>query len=542
MLGGIKLSTRNIIFSFILLIGTTLLGACSNDTNNSDNTLSKDESETVAKENMPIVEEPINLNFIGGQDIRPADDWNDILVLNEYEDLTNVHIDWELIPSDSIEEKRNLRLGGGDLPDAFYHMGLSQKDLMKYGEQGVFIELSDLIEDYAPNLNALFEEHPEIKKSISMSDGGIYSFPSINDPDFTSMRMAAKPFVNRDWLDELDMDMPETTDEFYEYLTAVKEKDPGNNEGIPYGSPDIDNLLSWLKGSFGVGNLGFANNYFDMDPDNNDELRFYPISDGYKEMLQYTNKLYEEGLIEQSIFSMELDQYLSNAADGKYGSTNWYGPELQFGEGGAPLEGAPALEGPNGNKDYIGISDPVSSLGAFAITSENEHPAATVRWIDYFYGDEGSKLMLMGIEGETYEEMENGEVKYKDYIVDSDESLTDELNKFTIWGGGFPLLFKEEYFFGAETTDQELEATDKLEPDTIETPLPQLPYTSEEMKILNSLGTDIEKYVNEMKDKFIEGQNSFDEWDQYVDTIEKMGLEEYMGIQQDAYERYQSND
>lgn len=515
--------------------------ACSNNASD-DNLISKEEKETVAKEGMPIVEESISLNFIAGQDIRPGDDWNDILVLNEYEKLSNVKVEWELIPSNSIEEKRNLRLASGELPDAFYHMGLPQSDLMKYGEQGIFIKLNDLIEDYAPNLKALFEEYPEIKKSLTMHDGGIYSFPSINEPDFISMRMAAKPFINRDWLDELDLDMPETTEEFYDYLKAVKEEDPGNNDGIPYGSPDIGNLLSWLKGSFGIANRGFTNNYYDVNPDNEDELRFYPISDGYKEMLEYTNKLYSEGLIEQNIFSMELDQYLANAADGRYGSTNWYGPELQFGEGGAALEGAPALEGPNGDKKYVGISDPVTSLGAFAITSDNEHPAATVRWIDHFYGDEGSKLMLMGIEGETYEETDDGGVKYKDYITNSDESLTDELNKFTIWGGGFPLLFKEKYFFGAETTEQELDAAEKLEPDTIENVLPQLPYTKEERRTLNSLGNDIEKYVNEMQDKFIVGQVPFDEWNAYVETIEKMGLKEYMDVQQVAYERYKSID
>lgn len=526
----------------ITLLILLVMGACSDNNENTAVEVSEEEKETVAKEGMPIVEEPITLDFLGGEDIHPADDWNDILVLNEYEDRSNVNINWETVPAESIEEQRNLRLGGGNVPDAFYHMGIPQRDLMKYGEQGVFIDLSELIEDYAPNISALFDEHPEIKKSMTMADGGIYSIPTIIEPDFISHRMAAKPYINQDWLDELDMTLPETTDEYYEYLKAVKEEDPGNNDGIPYGSPDIGNLLSWLKGSFGVANLGFAHNYIDEDPENEGELRFYPISESYKEMLEYTHKLYNEGLIEETIFSIELEQYLANAVDGRYGSTNWYGPELQFGEGGAPFTGAYALEGPNGDKQYIGIADPVTSSGAFTITNENEHPAATLRWIDYFYGDEGSKLMLMGVEGETFEETEEGELKYKDYITESDESLTEELSKFTIWGGGFPFMFKEDYFFGAETTDQELESAGRLEPDTIEKPLSQLPYTEEENKTMNSLGSDIEKYVNETRDKLIEGQMSFDEWDDYVETIEKMGLDKYMEVQQDAYERYQEID
>lgn len=487
---------------------------------------------------MPIVKDAIDLEIMAGEDINPADNWNDILIFNEYEERSNIHVNFEMIPHGSIEEKRNLKLVSGELPDAFYRMGLSQRDLMKYGEQGILIELNDLIDDYAPNLKAIIEENPEVKKGITMHDGKIYSFPSLSEPDFISLRMGAKPYINRNWLDELNMDMPETTEEFYDYLTAVKEEDPGDNNGIPYGSQGINNLLGWLKGSFGVGNLGPANNYYDEDPDNEGQLRFYAISDGYKELLEYTNKLFNEELIEQNIFSIEHDQYLANAAEGRYGSTNWWGPELQFGPGGAPLEGAPALEGPNGDKVYASFSGPVSSLGSFAITNSNKNPEATVRWIDYFYGEEGVELMFMGIEGETFERTDDGGVKYMDYITDSDETLTQELNKFTIWGGGTPTMFMEDYFFGAESTDQELDAAERLEPNLIDNPTPQLPYNEEESKKMESIGADIEKYVGEMTDKFVEGQVSFDEWDDYIETLEKMGLDEYMEIQQTAYDRF----
>lgn len=45
-----------------------------------------------------------------------------------------------------------------------------------------------------------------------------------------------------------------------------------------------------------------------------------------------------------------------------------------------------------------------------------------------------------------------------------------------------------------------------------------------------------------MQDKFIEGQEPLNDksWDKYIQTIEKMGLEEYMKVNQDAYERYLS--
>src|SRR5699024_2489828 len=133
-----------------------------------------------------------------------------------------------------------------------------------------------------------------------------------------------------------------------------------------------------------------------------DTLRFYPTSDDYKEMLQYITKLYSEELIEQNIFSIETNQFLSNATDGRDGSTNWFSPVDSFGkEEGQKFTGMPALEGPNGDDKFARLGPTIPNLGAFLITSENEHPAATMRWIDYFYGDEGIKLFFMGIEGET---------------------------------------------------------------------------------------------------------------------------------------------
>jgi putative aldouronate transport system substrate-binding protein len=531
----------------ILLTMILLLAACSSKKSDANEEVANEDLDNLNESGMPIVEKPITLNFFAGKTAQSADDWNDVLVFNTYEDMTNIKINWEMVPSESLNEKKNLRLASGDLPDAFHTVGMSNEDLMKYGEQGVFISLNELIEDYAPNLNKILEEYPNIKKGLTMPDGNIYSFPTIESPDFLSVRMAAKPYINEEWLDKLDMDMPETTEEFYEYLKEVKSTDlngNGKDDEIPYGAPSIDDLLSWIKGSFGISNKGFQNPYFDLDP-KEDKMRFYPTSDEYKEMLQYVNKLFKEGLIEQNIFSIDLNQYLANAADGLYGSTNWYSPVDIFGkESGGVFTGAPALEGPHGDKLYIGLRDPLVSRAPFTITNQNEHPAATVRWMDHFYGDEGAKLFFMGVEGETYEETPDGDVEYVDKIRNSPEGLTfeQEASKYLTWpGGGAPGIFKKEYFKGAESSEQELEAAERLKPDTIEEAWPSFTYTKEESGDLASFGSDIEKYVDEMQDKFISGDAAFSEWDNYVKTIEKMGLDKYMEIQEKAYERYQNN-
>src|SRR5699024_12210470 len=67
---------------------------------------------------------------------------------------------------------------------------------------------------------------------LTHPDGNIYSLPTLDDPEFLSLRISAEPWFRQDWLDELGMDVPKTTDEFYDYLKAVKETDLiGDGEG-----------------------------------------------------------------------------------------------------------------------------------------------------------------------------------------------------------------------------------------------------------------------------------------------------------------------
>lgn len=67
---------------------------------------------------------------------------------------------------------------------------------------------------------------------------------------------------------------------------------------------------------------------------------------------------------------------------------------------------------------------------------------------------------------------------------------------------------------------------------------PQFTYTDDEADQLDSLASDIEKYVNESRDKFISGELPLSSWKKYVRKVEQMGLDDYMEIQQNAYDRY----
>ncbi|MFC0302494.1 ABC transporter substrate-binding protein [Virgibacillus soli] len=538
-----KLNKRLLLLMIVIL--SLLISACSDKGSTNESKKGDESGQNVNETGLPIVDEKIDLTFFANKPAQNEDnDWNDILIWNKYSEDTNINVKWDLQNPDALEEKRNLALGGGDLPDAFFLAQIPNTDLLRYGSQEVFLPLNDLIEKYAPNLTALMDNDPSIRKAITFPDGNIYSMPSLIEEDFLSLRLSARPWINEDWLKELDMEIPETTGEFYEYLKAVKELDPaGGGKTIPYGGTHIQELVQWLSGSFGVMNHGPSNANLDLDPNDNNKVRFYATTDEYRQMLEFIHKLYDEGLIEQSIFSIEWGQFLANASENLYASMIFYDPIELFGdEIGSQYNSVAALEGPQGHQSYNKLSSSVWDPANLVLTSENKNPEATVRWMDHFYSDEGAKLYYMGVEGETFEE-KDGKAVYMDHILNPEGDMTFEqaIAKQLTWLGSISGIIKADFFQGGESAPQSMEAAEKIEPFVPDEIWPRFTFTADENKFLQSKGQDIAKYVEEMRDKFISGDADLSTWDEYVETIEKQGLDELMEIYQTAYDRYKES-
>lgn len=497
------------------------------------------------KTDFPIVDKPIKLQFMTGRDPKNAKDYNHVANWAKYQKMTNTRISWGLVPGNDVEEKRNLALSGDDYPEVFNSMAFGVRDIGKYGNQGTFIKLNDLIDNYAPNLKKLMEKYPEVRRGMTFPDGEIHGLPTIRDPDFLGLKIPTKLFIRGDWLDKFDMNVPATTDEYYRYLKAIKTKRPnGKSDSVGYGNrggtgdPGINLLIETLSGSFGVGNRGFAQGYLDVDPGSDHTVRFYRISDGYKALLEYLHKLYSQGLILKNIFSIDISKAWNAAAKGMYGSIIDQAPDPHF--NAKNFVPTPALKGPDGDHTYNQVSPSLTGLGGFVITEKCKHPLVAMRWMDYFYSDTGAKLFFMGVEGKSYKETKDG-VEYLDKIRNpKDGKTTDEAKApyVTYMGGRYAGLIKGDYFKGVETSKQSAEAANLLKPDMQKTIWPAFTYTQDESERLDSMADDIEKYVDESTDKFINGDLRVSDWDKYVNKIKEMGLDDYMEIQQAACDRY----
>lgn len=527
----------------------TLLAGCggAGDNGGTSGASQEQEGETAQSQNlnatgMPIVKEPIELTFFTGlAATNGSNKFEERLVWSEYAKMSNIKVNFQTVPFENLTEKRNLALANGDYPDALYSARVPAADLMKYGSQGVFIRLNDLIDQYAPNLKKLMEKYPDLRKALTMPDGNIYSFPSFYSPEFLPMLIGTPLWVKKDWLDKLGMEVPQTTEEFYQYLKAVKTTDLNGNgqlDEIPYSGTGINPLMEQLMGAWGVGTRGLGHKHVDIDPKTN-ELRFFRTTENFKELLQYMNRLYTEGLIDKDVFTQTGNALYAKGGKDLLAATINPNPKTQFnGEG---YIGLGALKGPHGDQLYTHIKVPMVWPGAFVITDKNKNPEATVRWIDHFYGDEGATFYFMGKEGVSYNQTADGKLEYVDEIRNNPNGLTMDqaLTKYVSWmGGSYPGYVQEKYFKGSETLPESIEAGKKAEPHVIKELWYNFNFTDEEVEFMSSIGSDIHTYIKEMEAKFITGATPFSEWDKYVQAVQGMGVDQYMKVYKAAYDRY----
>ncbi|OIA99600.1 ABC transporter substrate-binding protein [Paenibacillus sp. LC231] len=489
----------------------------------------------------PIVDDKMTVTGFAGKFFANAD-WNNIKLWQEYEKMTNIQVQWDTVHKDNLAEKRNLLLAGGDYPEMFYASAFPRTDLLKYGKQGAFIPLNDLIDQYAPNFKALMEKYPVIEKGITMPDGNIYGLPTIYDPEFRSV-LYGTPWVKSEWLTKLGLQEPQTLDEFYDMLKAFKEKDPNGNgqkDEYAWGGVGTAGIVNYLRGSFGLNYQGTSNINVDTDPASG-KVRFIPTDPRYKELLQFVNKLYKDGLLEQDIMSVKSTEVDAKGVEGLLGVVDNVDPVAIYNQEG--YVGLPVLKGPHGDQMFSATGSPLGNIGMFVLTDKAKNPAALIRWMDYFYSDEGIRMFFMGWKDETYKEDAEGNVDYVDDIKNNPEGLNldQAVGQYLIWPGGYyPGFVTQKYFKGAEGLPTSVENAKKAEPYVIpqDKVWPPFNFTADEQSELTGIQTDIHTYVDEMRDKFIAGNESFDNWDQYVANLQKMGSERYLAIYQSAADRY----
>lgn len=505
----------------------------------------------------PITEEKTELSMIIVQE-NYVEDYENNGFLNWYEEKTNIHMNLEVLPKASVEEKLSAKLAGMELPDIFC-TNMSNESLVAYGSQGVFLPLNDLIDEYAPHIKAVMEEYPYVLDYMVASDGNIYNIPNIGGTLHSTM--PKKGWINQTWLDNLGLEMPETLDEFYNVLKAFKEQDAnGNgdpNDEIPYaGCTGANNEIEgFILQSF----LPYLQDNYLMVTDG--KVEFAAIQDEYKEGLEYLHKLFEEGLIAQESFTMDrtaLTALAENPSANLLGGANalvYSHFTVDGGESGRyeEYEALPPLKNEDGECYVYDRGFSGNGLN-FIITQNCENPEAAIRWIDEIWnGDDALKLGYtpnMGEEGVGWAYVTDGkedlvgEPADYEWLIPFGTKTSDHLSQT------LPAFFSEEYINSQALTEtNELEArllniTKELyEPYSAKDRyLPNLFFDSETIEAYGDLRTQLSDVVETYLVRFVTGELDIESgWDEYVSELENAGLNDYVSNTQAVYDKNMEN-
>jgi len=259
----------------------------------------------------------------------------------------------------------------------------------------------------------------------------------------------------------------------------------------------------------------------------------------YKEFLTFMNKLWKENLLDKD--------YLNNNFNITYEkcSTDRAGAIISW----ATFSGTYSGLHPKGDKSgntpiYIPQMPPVGphgqayfprrfivSVGGNAITSFCKNPEAAMRWIDIVYAsEEALKLQNYGIEGVTYK-MVNGEFQPMDNPTGGTWGQL-----LASVGGGQPTFSHVQWGWETRFPKWTLPYNKKMQEYFVD-PLPTVVQTKEEIAVEKEVGTDLATYRDEMMYKFIQGQVPLSEFDNFVATLKKLGLDRLVQTMQQRYDR-----
>ncbi len=434
----------------------------------------------------------------------------------------------------------NLMLSGGTYTDIIMNADLVKNATARI-EEKVIVPLNDYIDEYAPNLTRWMEENPEIRKTYTTENGDFICFPYLRGSE-----TASGFWINQAWLTECGLEVPETIDEVTNVLLAFKEK----YNVTPF------SMMQTVMDDEGTGRYGVMGTIYDAYGvptryswfrDREQKVHLSAYEEGYRNALKVFHSWFEQGLLDPDYASVDSKLIASKAAAGQIGLLQCdYQVYVKI---DAALDGAEntwiPIKDPKVNKDdaheYYTRLTTTTTFGACVTTACKNVPLAC-QILDYCYSDEGNVFFNYGIEDVSFNYNADGQPEYTDLYKNGPEGLGEYAAMYTpSVCGGYPAGFKSGEAGRARNSQIMRDAEDIwLEGGTEDWWLmPVLSATTEETETYTDLNSVISTYCGEMYHKFINGEVDLDAgWDEYIDTLKGMGVEDMIAIKQAQLDRF----
>lgn len=497
---------------------------------------------------LPISEEKIEVTWFAGMDSNLTtlvDNMNETPFFQQLEEKTNIHIVFDHPAAGNGTTAYNLLFASGDLPDMISHQSPGYPGgLDACIDDGYILDLTDLVPEYCPNYMKAVKDFSEqydenVLRSSYTGSGRIGAVGQL-------MQRPQGPwaglYVRGDWLEDCELDTPETFEDWEEMLTAFKDKCGATTPMLLFKN-GYDNVFNSMVMGFGV-----TSSWYQEDG----QVKFGPAQEGWREYVTMMHDWYEKGLIDPDFMASTASASLlpdtAMVTTGKTGAFVGIYTNVAMWEA--------AIEGDKDN--FIPVYTPVKNAGdthnfqslilsnatataGLSISAQSEYAEECLKMFDYWFSEEGALFCNYGVEDDTFSFDEAGEAHFTDKIKANPDGLSfaqamayytfpparpvyqawfreldsvpeKDVGCFDVWGKG--------------DSSKSMPAASALAMD------PAL-YTE-----YSTIMTDIQTVVDEKTPQFISGVISLDEYDAYVETIQSMDIERAAEILQQAYDAF----
>ena len=485
------------------------------------------------------------------------------------EEQTGYNLEFQVYASgsDIAANITTATLAGEKLPDILFGMELSSASIKQFGENEDFVDLQEYFADkegaskiwwdrLTEGSLSEYEQGEIVRKMTDIETGAIYAVPSIEVSPIDVLQYQV--WINQTWLDKLSLKAPTNINELYDVLVAFKNNDCNGN-GAKNDELPLMGAMSGTRGSYVVDWIINQYMYYDHNQQyslENGKVVSYYTQDSYREALKFVNKLYSEGLLNDTAFTNNNGSMgaVTTPQNGVAKCGIFVGHLTLHTTPGnmllqeyvplTPMQGQTCVYGPNTNSRNC------------IITSGCENVDAAFNLLMQMRTEEASLRIRYGEFGVNWEWAEEGEVSDMGYPAKI-RILDDPFGKpntcfwvsatgsFTVHAEGESAVYaqsKSEWEklrskMHAESAANYAAAAEKNNPKEI---LPTLIYTDAEKDAMEFIWAEVSDIITTYTNDFMKNKKNPNDdamWNKFQAELEKAGLNEQVALAQKAYDR-----
>ena len=324
------------------------------------------------------------------------------------------------------DEKFQVLLAGGDLPDILYMQNTSWLKQLIEGEQ--IIPLDDLVAGHGPDI---IKNTPEMlnlmREYASNGTGLLYALGSGMGQNVPGAKIDLGYHIRWDYYQEMGYPEVKNLEDFERLLVEMHELHPTTDAGLPtyavgclndwWGGLWVYNIQCFREGWAEMPTVGYKYSFT-----TNEIINDYTKLDGPMwNTIRHLNTLDRLGLFDRDSFTMNTSEYSAKARNGQYLSDFivWFinafesdqkeaNPDSHAGYELIPVEGSSITTG----------ALLLSGTGkVWAITKNCSDPELAMSFINYYFSSKGLRTQNSGIQGKHWDIID-GEPQFLPDVVD----------------------------------------------------------------------------------------------------------------------------